>query len=187
MRLRRQAALATGLAIAMLAAQAAQARPDRTPEQVLGALLAARIGAAALPHGYRSPQVAAYTVTAAAKGHHAVGGAQITADGGNEAIIYIVFKTKADAKADFSHANLAGKATSSAPGSVPKPSIVVNTSASGTVGGKNVMIGITDVAFVQGNVLVQAATTSTSSKKHGDVAGAFALAQFASKHLKSVA
>jgi hypothetical protein len=187
MRLRRQAALATGLVIAMLAAQAAQSRPARTPQQVLSALLAARVGASALPHGYRSPQVTAYTVTSTAKSHHALGGAQITADGGNEAIIYIVFKTKADAKADFSHANLAGKVTTSAPGSVPKPSIVVNTSASGTVGGKNVTIGITDVAFVQGNVLVQAATTSASSKKHGDVAGAVALAQFASKHLAAVA
>jgi hypothetical protein len=188
MRLRRQAALAMGLGlmVAMLAAQAAQSRPERAPQRVLGALPAAKVGASALPHGYRSPQVAAYTVTAAAKAHHAVGGAQIVADGGNEAIIYIVFRTKADAKADFAHANLAGKATSSAPGSVPKPSIVVNTSATGTLGGKNVTIGITDVAFVQGNVLVQAATTSTSSKEHGDVAGAFALAQFASKHLKSV-
>jgi hypothetical protein len=52
--------------------------------------------------------------------------------------------------------------------------------------GKSVTIGITDVAFVQGNVLVQAATTSTSSKRHGDVAGALALAQFASKHLRSL-
>jgi hypothetical protein len=34
-------------------------------------------------------------------------------------------------------------------------------------------------------VLVQAATTSASSTKHGDVAGAVALAQFASKHLRA--
>jgi hypothetical protein len=186
MRLRRQAALVTGLMVALLAAQAAQSRPARTPQQLLSALLAAKIGGSALPHGYKSPQVARYTVTSTAKGHHAVGGAEITADGGNEAIIYIVFRTNADAKADFSHANLAGKTTASAPSSVPKPSVVVNTSASGTVSGKNVTIGITDVAFVQGNVLVQAATTSASSKKHGDVAGAIALAKFASKHLQSV-
>src|SRR5262249_36713425 len=103
--------------------------------------------------------------------------------------IYIVFRTRADAKGDFSHANLAGRSTSAAPKALPKPSIVVNTSATGTVKGKLVTIGITDVAFVQGNVIVQAATTSTSSTKHGDVpaAGADALATFASQLRRPVA
>jgi hypothetical protein len=186
MRLRRQAALAIGLVVAMLTAPVAESRPDQTPQQVLHALLTARVGAKALPHGYRSPHVTPYTVTATAKGHRAVGGAEILADGGNEAVIYIVFATPADAKADFAHANLAGKATAAGPKTIPKPSIVVNTSAAGTVNGKHVVIGITDVAFVQGNVLVQAATTSPSSRKHGDVAGAVALARFASQHLRSV-
>jgi len=187
MRLRRQAALATGLAVAALVAPTAQSRTARTPQQLLQALLTEKVAPSALPHGYRSPQVTPYAVTATAKSHHAVGGAEILADGGNEAIIYIVFRTRADAKGDFSHANLAGRSTSAAPKALPKPSIVVNTSATGTVKGKLVTIGITDVAFVQGNVIVQAATTSTSSTKHGDVAGAVALARFASKHLRSVA
>jgi hypothetical protein len=175
-----------GLVFAMLAAPAAQSRVDRTPQQVLNALRTTKIGARALPHGYRSPQVSAYAVTAAAKSHHALGGAEIVADGGNEEVIYIVFATKADAKSDFAHANLAGKDTTTAPKTIPRPSVVVNTAATGMLSGKSVTIGITDVAFVQGNVLVQAATTSTSSKRHGDVAGALALAQFASKHLRSL-
>lgn len=180
---RRQAMFAMSFLVAALVAPAAQAR---SPQQVLNALLAAKVGAGALPHGYRSPHVSVYTVTATAEKHHALGGAEITADGGNEAIIYIVFETKADAVADFQHANLAGKRTSKAPSSIPKPAVVVSTSVSGTANGKKVTLGITDIAFVQGNVLVQAATTSTSSKTHGDVAGAIALAHFASTHLTSI-
>ena len=187
MRLRRQAAIATGLAVAALVVPAAQARADRAPQEVLKALVATKVGSSALPHGYRSPQVTSYKVTATAKKHHAVGGAEILADGGNEAIIYIVFDTVADAKADFARANLAGKSTAAAPSTIPKPSIVVNTSASGTVKGKLVTLGITDIAFVQRNVIVQAATTSAASPTHGDVAGAVALAQFAAKHLRSIA
>jgi len=187
MRLRRQAVLATGLVAAAFMVPTAHSRADRTPQQVLKALVAAKVGASALPHGYRSPRVTPYAVTATAKKHHAVGGAEILADGGNEGIIYIVFKTVADAKADFARANLAGKSTSAAPKTIPKPSIVVNTSASGTVKGKPVTVGITDIAFVERNVIVQAATTSSASTKHGDVAGAVALAQFAAKHLRSIA
>jgi hypothetical protein len=188
MRLRRQAAIATGgLAVAALVVPAAQSRTDRTPQQMLRALVATRVASSALPHGYRSPRVTSYRVTATAKKHHALGGAEILADGGNEAIIYIVFDNVADAKADFAHANLAGRSTATAPSTIPKPSIVVNTSASGTVKGKVVTLGITDVAFVQRNVIVQAATTSAASTQHGDVAGAVALAQFAAKHLSSVA
>jgi hypothetical protein len=55
------------------------------------------------------------------------------------------------------------------------------------VKGKLVTLGITDIAFVQRNVIVQAATTSAASATHGDVAGAVALAQFAAKHLRSIA
>jgi hypothetical protein len=58
---------------------------------------------------------------------------------------------------------------------------------SGTLKGKPVTMGITDIAFVQRNVIVQAATTSTASTTHGDVAGAVALARFAAKHLRSIA
>jgi hypothetical protein len=66
------------------------------------------------------------------------------------------------------------------------PSFVVSTSAVGTLNGKTVAIGITDVAFVEGNVLVQAAATAPSSSKHGDVSGAVALAGFASTHLRAI-
>ena len=48
-----------------------------------------------LPHGYSAPVVSVYKISADVKKHGAIGGAQIFADGGNEAVIYIVFKTPA--------------------------------------------------------------------------------------------
>jgi hypothetical protein len=177
----------SALLVAAVAAAPSAGSASPSPQAVLKALLAAKVKAAQVPHGYAAPAVLRYAVSKTAKSHHAIGGAQISLDGGNEAVIYIVFATPADAKADFDHANLAGKSTSKAPSSLPKPSVVVSTSATGTVNSNTVTIGITDVAFVQGPVVVQAATTSTTSTTHGDIAGALALAKFASKHLKSVA
>jgi hypothetical protein len=175
--------LATVFAAAALAAPAAQAR---SPQQLLQALLTAKVGASALPHGYRSPLVERYTLTPNARKHHALGGAEIVADGGNEAVIYIVFRNAADARADFAHANTAGASVSAAPNGLPKPSMVVNDSVTGSSNGQKVTFGLTDVIFVSDNVIVQAATTSLQSPKHGDVAGAIALAGFAKAHLRSV-
>jgi hypothetical protein len=175
--------LAAVIVVAALAAPAAEAR---SPQQLLKALLAAKVGASALPHGYRSPLVERYSLTPNAIKHHAVGGAEILADGGNEAVIYIVFRDAADAKADFAHANTAGATVLPAPTGLPRPAMIVNDSVSGSANGQKVTFGLTDVIFVKGNVIVQAATTSLKSPKHGDVAGAIALAGFAKSYLSSV-
>lgn len=174
--------------LALLACAAtgpAAARANRpSPQALYSALLKAPVTESQLPHGYKSPLVGKYPLTATAKSHHAVGGVQIQADSGNVAVIYIVFATSADAKADWANANFAGTTTQAAPSSIPKPSIVVNTSATGTSGGKKITFGLTDIACLYGNVIVQAATSSTASTKHGDLAGALALARFAVKHLE---
>lgn len=169
--------------IAGLAGGPAGARATKiSPQALYNALLTTPV--AKLPHGYESPIVGKHAMSARAKAHHAIGAVEIEADGGNVAVFYIVFRTTADAKADFSHASLAGTATAKAPSSIPRPSVVVNTSATGTSGGKNVTFGLTDIACVYGNVIIEAATSSTTSAKHGDVAGAVALELFAIKHLK---
>ncbi len=49
--------------------------------------------------------------------------------------------------------------------------------------GKKITFGLTEIAMLSGNVIVQSITTSTKSTKHGDVTGAALLAQFAQKHL----
>jgi len=182
MRLRR----ALPIAIAAAAALAAGAGAANSPSALASALTHTKVTAAQLPHGYKSPVVGAYKLTAGDKSHGAVGGATIVADNGGQVVIYIVFKTSAQARADFEHGNFGKASRTSAPSSLPKPNVEVNTSTSGTVGANTVTIGITDIAFPYKNVLVQAATSSQSSTKHGDIAGAVALATFALAHLKSV-
>jgi hypothetical protein len=164
---------------------AAPADAAQTPQALVNALVKAKVKTGDLPHGYSSPTVSAYKVSADAKTHGAIGGAQIFADGGNEAVIYIVFKSPALATADWKHVNLHGVAAAKAPASVPKPNIEINTSAGATINGKKVTFGLTEIATLSGNVIVQSITTSTKSTKHGDIAGAAALAQFAVKHLNA--
>jgi len=154
-----------------------------SPKALYSTLLKAPVASSDLPHGYRSPVVRSFPLTSVAKSHHAVGGVQIDANNGNAAVIYIIFPTRADAKADWTHANLTGTRTQAAPGSFPKPSIIVNTSASALSGGKKITFGLTDIACLYGNVIVQAATSSLASTQHGDLAGAVALERFALQHL----
>jgi hypothetical protein len=176
-----QALLGTTLAAAVLAGGAGAAR---SPAALAAALVHAKAGK--LPHGYSSPVVAVYKQTASAKSHGAVGGASITADNGGEVVIYIVFKNPADALADFEHANFGTTSHKAGPSSLPKPNVEVDTSTSGKSGLNTITVGITDLAFVYKNVLVQAGTSSEQSTKHGDIPGAVALAQYALRHLQSV-
>jgi hypothetical protein len=174
------------VAAAVTASLAATAAAAKSPAALATALAHTKVTAAQLPHGYKSPVVAAYKISAGDKTHGAVGGASIVADHGAQVVIYIVFETAAQAKADFEHGNFGAASHKPAPGSIPKPNVEVSASTSGKVGANTVTIGITEIAFPYGNVLVQAATSSQTSTKHGDVAGAVALAQFALSHLKSV-
>ena len=180
MRLLGQALLVTFSAAFVLAATAGAAQ---SPQALVSALVEAKVTSADLPHGYSAPVVSVYKISADVKKHGAIGGAQIFADGGNEAVIYIVFKTPALAAADWKHANFHGAQTSAAPSSIPKPNVQINTSAGATVNGKKITFGLTEIAMLSGNVIVQSITTSTKSTKHGDVTGAVLLAQFAQKHL----
>jgi hypothetical protein len=177
------ATIVFGIPIATFAvgASLATARPQRSPAALQAALLKAKV--TKLPHGYRSPVVSKYTPTGSAKSRHATGGVQIVADGGNEAFIYQIFATAADAKLDWANANFVGATTSAAPSSIPKPSIVANTSAQATSGGKKITFGLTDVGCLDSNLIVEAVTSSATSTKHGDVAGAVALEQYAVAHL----
>ena len=173
------------IAIAAAACLAAGAGAAQSPSALAAALAHTKVTAAQLPHGYKSPVVAAYKLSAGDKTHGAVGAASITADHGAELVIYLVFKTAAEAKADFEHGNFANVSHKAAPSSIPSPNVEVNTSTTGKVGANTVTIGITEIAFPYENVLIQAATSSQTSTTHGDVAGAAALAKFALAHLKA--
>ena len=162
-------------------------RTSLSPSALYSALLKAKVTSADLPHGYKSPLVGVYKLTSGEKKHDAVGGVEIVADTGNEAVIYLIFSSASAAQLDWANGNFSGRSTSAAPSSVAKPSVVVNTSAKTTVNGKQVTFGLTDVGALRGNVIVQAATSSTTSTTHGDQAGAIALEQFALAHLQAIA
>jgi hypothetical protein len=179
----RQALLITAAVAAALAATAGAAV---SPTALAAALARAKVSAAQLPHGYKLPVVSTYKLTAGDKKHGAVGGTTIVLDHGAEVVIYIVFKTQAEAQADFAHAKYGTTSHRPAPATVPKPNVEIDTSTSGKVGLNNVTIGLTDIAFPYKNVLIQAGTSSETSRKHGDVAGAVALAHFAVQHVDAV-
>jgi hypothetical protein len=178
-------ALLAAAPVAALSSAAARAA-TLSPVALVAALQHARVTTGELPHGYGSPVVGSYAVTAAARSHHAVGGAQIQADHGGEAIIYIVFASAADAQADWAHGDYAAVHHRPAPSSIPQPNIELDTSSSGVANGTRVTIGLTDIACRSGNVIVEAATSSQTSTTHGDVAGAVLLERFALAHLRAV-
>jgi hypothetical protein len=171
------------VALALVAGSTA-ADTAKSPSALYSALLKAKVKA--LPHGYKKPVVTKYTVTPGAKAHHAVGGVAIVGDGGNEAVIYIIFATAADARLDWNHRNTKNIRVSAAPSSLPKPSLVANTSSPETIGTKTQTIGLTDTTCLVGNVIVQGVTSSTTNSRQGDPAGSAALTLFAVKHLKSL-
>jgi hypothetical protein len=176
---------AIALAVAACAAPGA-ASAAKTPSALVKALLAAKVAASDLPHGYRSPKVTPYRISAGDRKHHVVGGVLISADNGGEAVIYLVFSTPAAARADFAHGNVASVFRIAAPKSIPKPNIEFNTSTAGKLKGKQVTVGLTDLTYVYRNVLVEAGTSSLTSATHGDVSGAALLGLYALAHLKSV-
>ena len=182
----RAASIAGALAL-VAAVPAGASHHSLSPSALYSALLKAKVTTADLPHGYQSPAVGAYKLTSGDKKHHAVGGVEIVADAGNEAVIYLIFSSTSAAQLDWEHGNFTGRNTSAAPSSIAKPSVVINTSAQTTVNGKPTSFGLTDVGALRGNVIVQAATSSTTSTTHGDQAGAVALEQFALAHLQAIA
>ena len=139
-----------------------------------------------LPHGCKAPRVGTYQVSAGAKSHHARGGVEIVGDGGNEGVSYIVFSSAADAKLDWQHANLTNARVSAAPKTIPKRSLVANASTTARSGTTTVRIGLTEVACLVENVIVEGVTSSTTNANEGDIPGAVALALFAVEHLRSV-
>jgi hypothetical protein len=181
----RRASFAALLATTLLALSTSSAADAaKKPAALLAALLGAKV--TSLPHGYKTPSIDAYQVSAGAKSHHALGGVEIVGDGGNEGVIYIVFSSAADAKLDWQHANLTNAHVSAAPKTIPKPSLVANASTTAKSGTTTVRIDLTEVACLVENVIVEGVTSSTTNANQGDIPGAVALELFAIDHLKSV-
>jgi hypothetical protein len=165
----------------VLVGTAAAASPS--PQKVYQGLLTTRIPASELPAGFSSPRTVKNAPGPTPKRHHVVGEVEIDLNGGQSAIVFVVFPTKADALAAYSDGVRELKktkgvvsVTSPAPG-VPKPSVRVDAAANG--------LGITQVTLVAGNVEI-ATETALHGGKHGDRVGSLALAKAALRHLAAV-
>jgi hypothetical protein len=176
-------AVSSFVALSALALAGTAAAASPSPEKVYRALLTARVLAPELPVGFKSPRIAKNAPGPIPKRHHVVGEVEIDLNGGQSAIVYVVFPTKADALAAYNDGVRELKTTqgvvavrSPVPG-LPKPSVSVDASAQG--------LGITQVTLVSGNIEI-ATETARHGGKHGDRAGALALAKAALRHLASV-
>jgi hypothetical protein len=181
----------TLLSAAVLAPCALAHGEKLSPKALYKALLKIPKGETALPNGYESPTLGPIAPSSMAKSHHVIGDVVIgVAKAGTDGarIFYIVFPTHADALADWR------KGTSSLPKSrrtppsyVPKPAALFDAPAKiKNAAGKTVTVGTTTLAYVTGTIIIEVITSSTSSTKHGDIAGTIALGQFGASHLASV-
>jgi hypothetical protein len=173
--------LAALLVALALAGTAAAANPS--PQRLYQALLSARISASELPAGFARPRTVKNSPGPNPRRHHVVGEVEIDLNGGQSAIVYVVFPTRADALAAYSDGVHDLKTTkgvvavrSPVPG-LAKPSVLADASASG--------IGITQVTLVSGSVEI-ATETAAHGGKHGDEAGTVRLAKAALRHLVTV-
>jgi hypothetical protein len=176
-------AVSSLVAIAALALAGTAAAASQSPQKVYQALLTTGISASELPAGFTSPRIVKNAPGPNPKRHHVVGEVEIDLNGGQSAIVYVVFPTRADALAAYTDGFRELKTTkgivavrSPAPG-LPKPSVSVDASASG--------LGITQVTLVSGNVEI-ATETARHGGNHGDRAGTVALAKAALRHLAAI-
>lgn len=161
-----------------------------SPTRVYQRLLTTSIPDSALPSGFYSSSVGIYKPSSQAQKHHAVGGVEIDLNGGDAALIYLVFATRADAVADWNDANLRSHAKSTLvpPAGFPGPGLIANMSIKGkNAFGKNVTNGVTDLAFVSKFVIVQAVTRSTDNTDSGDIPAAITLGRFGLARLNAAA
>jgi hypothetical protein len=165
-------------------APAAGSRAATDPAALVRALVTTPIRTASLPAGLETPRILRIPPSDNSKQHHAVGTVDVIFGSGEYAsLVYDIFPTRADAVADYrASRGHPGDTTAAAPDSFPKPSKIV----SGSIVLNGRAAGISAVEFVDGNVIVLAAATSTISTHHGDIPGAVALARFGVRHLGAV-
>lgn len=185
---KRTSALLALLAPAMTGvATGAAATPS--PPALVHALVTAPIPASQVPAALRPAKISAIPLTEQSIRYHGVGTIEVGFDDSDDVVIYVVFPSRPDALADFAHPHQVGRVTDklAGPPSLPKPSEILDGSISGkNAAGKPVTNGVTGVAFVVRNVIVEAATLSTTSTTVGDLPGTIRLAALALRHLTAV-
>jgi hypothetical protein len=168
------------LALAVLTAAAAP-----TPAKLLQQIATEPWPKADLPAHVTIGRVGAVPVSAQGRKYHAIGEILFILKGPNpnDELVFEVFPSARDANGDIQHPHLNPNDRKHGQALGVPNSLLVTTS--GMQNGKR--IGITIVAAVRGNVIVQAVTSSTTKAKQGDTAEAIALMKAALAHLKKLA
>ena len=191
--MRRAATLAGSLAVlAAVCGSAFAGSSAKTPYGLYQALLTTAIPDSQLPTGHFSAKPGIGSLSSNSTSHHALGEVDVDIDGGQAAVVYEIFPTRALALADFKAGkpNLKKIPSATVMAAPPRflwPALMVSGTLTGkNAFGKTVKNGTTVLAFTSKNVIVEAATISTSNTASGDVPGTIQLGDFALKHLNAL-
>ncbi len=162
-----------------------------SPPALVHALVTAPIPASQVPSALRPAKISAIPLTEQSIRYHGVGTIEVGfGDSDDDVVIYVVVSEPSRTPSPISpDPHQVGRVTDklAGPPSLPKPSEILDGSISGkNAAGKPVTNGVTGVAFVVRNVIVEAATLSTTSTTVGDLPGTIRLAALALRHLTAV-
>jgi hypothetical protein len=174
----------------LLTAPASRGSADLTePSPALyRVLVTSAIPDARLTHRFYSARIAGVTPSRRARRHHAAGAVEITLDGGEDTIRYVLFPNRGAALGYWRDANPARRAgvESRLPArGFPAPAVVVNGSTARLdPSHRRRTSGLSDLAFVAGSVVVEAITRSTVSSRSGDIPSTYVLGKLALRQLR---
>jgi hypothetical protein len=183
--------VAIGAAVCVVAA--ATAAPAISPAKLYQALLTRPYPDSQLPSGFTSAKVGLSTPSKTGLRYHAVGEVTVAVDGPDpdDGLGFNVFPNHSDALGDLNHPTFTGQKVHIVPGGVPGYANLPGHMWTGSITGKNafgktITNGVTLVAVVRNNVLVQAATDSADNADSGNIPAALALIRSGLRHLSSV-
>ena len=183
------------MAVAGLTWTVATATAAASPEKLYTGLLTMAYPNSQLPSGFFSAKVGLIQPSKTGRHYHEVGSVTVTVDGPDpdDGSGFNVFPNHKDALGDLNHPNMSsshGK-IHIVPGGVPGVGNLPSHMWAGHITGKNafgktVTDGVTLVAVVTKNVIVQAYTDSADNTNSGNIPGAIALLKSGLRHLQVV-
>jgi hypothetical protein len=186
------AILGTAACMCLIGATASTARDAVSPQRLYLMLLATPFPDSQLPQGFSSARVSLAKPSNNAQLDHTVGEARVVVVGPGHApdgIVYEVFPTAVDARAQLSHPDSSGGHIRVI-GKVPSYSLpslwLVSSITNRNAVGKTLIYSATIMEVAKGNVMTIALVNSPSHQKSGDTPATLALLRAAQHHLALV-
>lgn len=189
----RRIAPIAAIVAAVCVVAAATAAPTISPAKLYQALLTKPYPDSQLPSNFTSAKVGLTNPSKSGIRYHAVGEVAVAVDGPDpdDGIGFNVFPNRSDALGDLNHPTFSGQKVHIVPGGVPGYANLPGHMWIGSITGKNafgktITNGVTLVAVVKNNVLVQAYTDSADNTDSGNIPAALALIRSGLRHLSAV-